>query len=108
MESGSNSYFVPEMQTDAIVWMLFSTVLVLFMQAGFLLLEAGAVRSKNAVNVAQKNAADFVLCSVIFFLVGFQIAFGEGVSPFFGFGGIEPFRAGEGIGIVAQLFLERA
>ena len=78
------------LNTDAIIWMLFCTVLVLFMQAGFLLLEAGAVRSKNAVNVAQKNAADFVVCSVIFFLFGYQIIFGEGQTPFFGMGGVDP------------------
>jgi len=47
------------------VWTMTAAALVLFMQGGFLLLEAGQVRAKNAVNVAQKNLVDFVLwCSV--------------------------------------------
>ncbi|MEM7463868.1 MAG: ammonium transporter [Pseudomonadota bacterium] len=82
--------FLPELATDSIVWILFCTVLVLMMQAGFLLLEAGTVRSKNTINVAQKNAADFVVCSAVFFLFGYQLAFGSGQTPFFGFGGVEP------------------
>lgn len=88
--SFSSTEFVTKMNPDAIVWMLICTVLVLLMQVGFLFLEAGSVRSKNAVNVAQKNAADFVLCSIIFFVFGYQIIFGGGDNPFFGFGGIDP------------------
>lgn len=82
--------YIAEMNSDFVVWMLICAVLVLFMQVGFLLLEAGIVRSKNSINVAQKNAADFVICGVIFFLIGFQLIFGQGPSPFFGFGGINP------------------
>ncbi len=72
-----------------IVWMLICAVLVLSMQTGFLFLEAGAVRSKNSINVAQKNAADFVVCGVVFFLWGFSLTFGAGTTPWFGFGGID-------------------
>lgn len=78
------------MNSASIIWMLTCAVLVLFMQAGFLLLEAGTVRSKNSINVAQKNAADFVICGVVFFLVGFQLIFGAGSTGFFGFGSIDP------------------
>ncbi|MDJ0614165.1 MAG: ammonium transporter [Rhizobiaceae bacterium] len=90
IDSNQSPSLIAAMNTSSIIWILFCTVLVLFMQAGFLLLEAGAVRSKNAVNVAQKNAADFVLCSVIFFLFGHQIAFGSNVLPFLGFGSLDP------------------
>ena len=95
---GSNSthdsapVYLARMENDFVVWMLICAVLVLFMQAGFLLLEAGIVRSKNSINVAQKNASDFVICGVVFFLFGFQLTFGQGTSPFFGFGGIEPLQ----------------
>lgn len=41
------------------VWLITAAALVLLMQAGFLLLEAGMVRSKNSINVAQKNVVDF-------------------------------------------------
>jgi PAS domain-containing protein len=47
----------------------------LFMQAGFLLLEGGRVRSKNSINVAQKNVADLMVSWVAFFLVGFVIMY---------------------------------
>jgi Amt family ammonium transporter len=72
-----------------VVWMMICAVLVLSMQTGFLFLEAGAVRSKNSINVAQKNAADFVVCGVVFFLWGFSLTFGAGTTPWFGFGGID-------------------
>ncbi|MGL4490612.1 MAG: histidine kinase dimerization/phospho-acceptor domain-containing protein, partial [Rhizobiaceae bacterium] len=69
--------------------MLMAAILVLLMQVGFLLLEAGSVRSKNAINVAQKNATDWVICSLVFFLFSFQIMFGQSITPFFGYGGID-------------------
>lgn len=75
--------------TDKTIWMLVCAVLVFFMQAGFLLLEAGSVRTKNAINVAQKNITDFILCCAIFSIVGYQLAFGASSSSFFGFGGLD-------------------
>ena len=76
-------------EPSQVVWMLICAVLVLSMQTGFLFLEAGVVRSKNSINVAQKNAADFVVCGVVFFLWGFSLTFGAGTTPWFGFGGID-------------------
>ncbi|MCO6185607.1 ammonium transporter [Rhizobium sp. L1K21] len=58
-------------------WMLTAGALVMFMQAGFLLLEAGMVRSKNSINVAQKNLLDFVFSVAAFACGGFMIAFGS-------------------------------
>lgn len=58
------------------VWILVAAGLVLLMQVGFLLLEAGMVRSKNSINVAQKNLLDFSFSVVVFALVGFMFAFG--------------------------------
>ncbi len=59
----------------------------MMMQVGFLLLEAGMVRSKNSINVAQKNLLDFVFGVVGFAAVGFMLAFGKsGLVPV----GIDP------------------
>lgn len=58
------------------VWTMLAAALVLLMQVGFLLLEAGMVRSKNSVNVAQKNVTDFFLSAAVFSLVGFGLMFG--------------------------------
>ncbi|WP_107988836.1 ammonium transporter [Breoghania corrubedonensis] len=58
------------------IWLLIAAALVLLMQVGFMLLEAGMVRSKNSVNVAQKNMLDFVFSVIMFAAVGFMFAFG--------------------------------
>lgn len=58
------------------VWTMTAAALVFLMQGGFLLLEAGMVRSKNSINVAQKNIADMVLAVVIFGAVGYMFMFG--------------------------------
>lgn len=60
-----------------LVWMMSAAALVMMMQVGFLLLEAGMVRSKNSINVAQKNTLDFVFGVVAFAAVGFMFAFGR-------------------------------
>ena len=46
------------------------------MQIGFLLLEGGRVRSKNSINVAQKNVSDLLVAWVAYFLFGFFIMYG--------------------------------
>ena len=73
------------------VWILVAAGLVLLMQVGFMLLEAGMVRSKNSINVAQKNMLDFTFSVMLFAAVGFMFAFGAsngfwiGADPSFAF-----------------------
>lgn len=67
-----------------IFWVLFSAVLVLLMQAAFLCLESGATRSKNAINVAMKNAADFVISTFVFWFLGFGLMFGPSLGGLIG------------------------
>ncbi|MFN3259261.1 MAG: ammonium transporter [Pikeienuella sp.] len=69
------------------VWILTATALVLFMQAGFMLLECGMVRSKTTINVAMKNVLDFLLAAMMFWLIGFMLMFGPTIGGLFGFGG---------------------
>jgi len=59
-----------------LAWLMAAAGMVMMMQIGFLLLEAGMVRSKNSINVAQKNLLDFVFGVVGFAVVGFMFAFG--------------------------------
>ncbi|MGI9556425.1 MAG: ammonium transporter, partial [Solirubrobacterales bacterium] len=61
-----------------IAWILFAAALVFLMQAGFTALESGLVRTKNSINVAGKNFADFCLAAAIFWLFGFALMFGGG------------------------------
>jgi ammonium transporter, Amt family len=62
------------------IWVVFAAVLVMFMQAGFAFLEAGMTRMKNAAHVAGKNVLTFALCALVYWAVGFGLAFGEGNS----------------------------
>jgi Amt family ammonium transporter len=52
------------------VWVLVVTFLIFFMQPGFALLEAGQVRAKNVGNVLMKNMTDWILGTLVYFLVG--------------------------------------
>lgn len=65
------------METNPVdsLWLLLASFLVLLMQVGFLLLEGGRVRSKNSINVAQKNVSDLMVAWVCFFLFGFAIMY---------------------------------
>lgn len=60
-----------------ILWILVCASLVFLMQAGFLCLEAGSTRSKNNINVAVKNFADFGVSVLCFWLFGFALMFGQ-------------------------------
>lgn len=66
------------------LWVLWAAALVFVMQAGFLCIEAGTTRSKNAINVAMKNIADFAVAISVFWLAGFGIMFGASQSGWFG------------------------
>ena len=48
-----------------LLWIVLCAALVFLMQAGFLCLESGLTRSKNSINVAAKNVADFALAAVV-------------------------------------------
>src|SRR6266571_5997231 len=64
------------------VWVVLAAVLVMFMQAGFAFLEAGLTRMKNAAHIAGKNVLIFGVCSIVYWAIGFGIAFGDGNSLF--------------------------
>ena len=60
------------------IWVVVTAVLVMFMQAGFAFLEAGLTRMKNAGHIAGKNVLIFAVASLVYWAVGFGIAFGDG------------------------------
>ncbi|MGN0482704.1 MAG: ammonium transporter [Lachnospiraceae bacterium] len=71
------------------VWTLVAACLVFFMQAGFMAVEVGFTRAKNASNIVMKNLVDFTVGSISFFFIGFALMFGKdaggviGTSGFF-------------------------
>lgn len=74
------------------IWVLFGTALVLFMQAGFSLCEAGFTRAKNTGNILMKNLMDFCIGTPAFWLVGFGLMFGKGSGII---GSFDPLIRGE-------------
>jgi Amt family ammonium transporter len=62
-------------------YFLVSGVLVMWMAAGFSMLEAGLVRSKNTAEILTKNVALYAIASVMYMLVGYNIMYpGDAVS----------------------------
>ena len=59
-------------------------IIVFFMQCGFAFLEAGAVRSKNTVNILIKNWLDTCLGAIVYWAIGFGLTWGDGGNFFCG------------------------
>ncbi|MFZ4514936.1 MAG: ammonium transporter [Acidimicrobiia bacterium] len=69
-----------------LLWIVLGAVLVVFMQAGFALVETGFCRAKHAAHVVSTNFAIFGLGFVGYFLVGFSLMFsGFSYAGYFGF-----------------------
>ncbi|TDI51873.1 MAG: ammonium transporter, partial [Acidobacteria bacterium] len=82
------------------VWIVIAAILVMFMQAGFALVEAGFTRAKNAGNIIMKNVMDFSLGGITYWAFGFALAYGgSSVGGFVAYGDVfffdDPARAGE-------------
>jgi Amt family ammonium transporter len=60
---------------------IFATTLIIFMVPGFAMLEAGIVRTKNVTSVLTVNMMIYVVASMSFMLIGFNIAFGGMALP---------------------------
>ena len=72
------------------VWVILAAILVIFMQAGFAFLEAGLTRMKNVGHIAAKNVLILAIASVVYYCVGFGMAFGDGGGKFVGGSGFFP------------------
>lgn len=68
------------------LWVMIAAFMVFIMQAGFGMLEAGLIRTKNTCNVLMNNFLDFCMASMGFFMFGYAIMFGTG-NGFMGFKG---------------------
>ncbi|MFL6204597.1 MAG: ammonium transporter [Acidimicrobiales bacterium] len=68
-----------------LLWVVIGAVLVIFMQAGFALVETGFCRAKHAAHVVSTNFAIFGLGFVGYYLVGYGLMFGGYSAPLIGF-----------------------
>ena len=66
------------------LWTMVSAILVIFMIAGFILLEAGSTRMKNAGHIAGKTVFTFGLTILVFWAAGYAFIFGENANFFVG------------------------
>ncbi len=69
------------------IWVLFTAMLVFFMNLGFAMVESGFARSKNAVNILSKNFIVFAISSIAFWVIGWGLMFGNG-NDFIGLQGL--------------------
>jgi ammonium transporter, Amt family len=60
------------------MWTLIAAFLVFFMQAGFLVLEAGCCRPRETVNLLLEDFVDVAITGLVFFAFGFAFMFGDG------------------------------
>ncbi|SEN18780.1 ammonium transporter [Paenisporosarcina quisquiliarum] len=87
------------------LWTMIAAILVIFMIGGFILLEAGSTRMKNAGHVAGKTIFTFGLASMVFWAVGYGFIFGGDANFFVGM--TDFFYSGEiieGAGLATTVF----
>jgi ammonium transporter, Amt family len=82
----------PEQQSNYMInsmLMFLSAVLVIFMQAGFAMVEVGLNQAKNAVNILFKNLMDFAIGVLLYFFIGFGLMYpgGDYAGKWFGYAG---------------------
>jgi Amt family ammonium transporter len=65
-------------------WVLLTGCLVFFMQSGFAMLEAGLLRQRGVVNALLENFVDAAVTILIWWGVGFGVAFGTSAGGFIG------------------------
>jgi Amt family ammonium transporter len=82
------------------LFILLGAIMVLAMHAGFAFLELGTVRKKNQVNALVKILVDFSVSTVVYFLVGYGVAYGTSF-----FVGAEQLAAKNGYELVKFFFL---
>ncbi|WP_138493594.1 ammonium transporter [Paenibacillus pinistramenti] len=69
------------------VWIVLSAAMILLMEGGFALLEAGFVRYKNSVNIIMKVFADITIGTLMFYILGFGLMYGKDAAGLIGSSG---------------------
>ena len=86
------------------IWVAICGAIIFFMEGGFALLEAGFVRSKNAMSIIAKVIIDITFGGIAFYLIGFGIAYGNSNGWFAFDMGITTKDLGLGLTVSNKLF----
>ncbi len=87
--------------------LIFAGILVMWMAAGFAMLEAGLTRSKNNATVLTKNMALFAISCIMFYFIGYNFMYGDG-NAFIGSGSMLSGKTNEEMGypVMADFFFQ--
>ncbi len=69
------------------IWVVLTAAMILLMEGGFALLEAGFVRHKNNVNIIMKIFADITIGTLCYYVIGFGLMYGKDIGSFIGTNG---------------------
>ncbi|MGJ7922142.1 ammonium transporter [Neobacillus sp. LXY-4] len=69
------------------IWVVLTAAMIILMEGGFALLEAGFVRKKNSVNIIMKVFADIIIGTLSYFILGFGLMYGADLLGLFGTNG---------------------
>jgi Amt family ammonium transporter len=69
------------------VWVVLTAAMILLMEGGFALLEAGFVRQKNAVSIIMKVFVDISFGALVYYAVGFALMYGKDMGGWIGWSG---------------------
>ena len=86
------------------IWVAICAAIIFFMEGGFALLEAGFVRSKNAMSIIAKVIIDITFGGIAFYMIGFGIAYGNSNGWFAFDMGITTEDIGLGLTVSNKLF----
>ena len=86
---------------------IFTGILVMWMAAGFAMLETGLTRTKNTATVLTKNIVLFAISSIMFYFIGYNLMYGDG-NAFIGSGAMLSGKTNEELGhsVMADFFFQ--
>jgi Amt family ammonium transporter len=87
------------------LWALLTGALVMWMNAGFALVESGLTRAKNTVTILTKNFAVFAFTCVMYWVIGYNLMYGTG-NVFFGYGAFFSGMTKSGMSLFADHFFQ--
>ena len=86
-------------------WLLICGCLVMWMAAGFAMLEAGLVRTKNTTAILTKNITLYALACVAYYYVGYNLMYGSG-NDFVGSGFMMSGTSADGHSLISDFFFQ--